>query len=134
MRIALTILVASTIWCSAQPLPQRTALFRWDAPTNMADVIAYELQWGPQDKDQVAVWQTEYEVWDFPYTFGREVTVKSISASSGSEPVGIIVYNVMATLEESRDGLTWTTLGQAHNFIGELETKSSMMRVKLSTE
>lgn len=131
--IALTILLLSEIWCSAQPLPQRAALFRWDAPTNMADVIAYELQWGEQDKDTVPLYQLEYEVWQFPYSFRQEVSVRSLSSMTNSEPTSIIVYNVVASLEESRDGTNWTAL-QSHNFIGEMETRSTMMRVKLSTE
>jgi hypothetical protein len=132
MRIALTILLASTIWCGAQPIP-RAARFAWAAPTNTADVIAYELQWGPQDKATVPLYQLGYEVQSFPYAFRQEVSVRSLSAMTNSEPTSIIVYNLIATLEESRDGATWTAL-QSHNFIGELETRTSMMRVKLSTE
>lgn len=99
----------------------------------MADIIAYELQWGPQDKDQVPVFQREYEVWNFPYSFRQEVSARSVSSMTNSEPISIIVYNIIATLEESRDGSNWTAL-QSHNFIGELETQSTMLRVKLTTE
>lgn len=133
MRIALTILLASTTWCGAQPLPQRAALFRWDAPRDMAGIIAYELQWGPQSKDRVPVWQLEYEVWDFPYTFAQPVTVKSISASAESEPVEIIVYQVAATLLVSLDATNWTPL-ETKTFTGEIASKSAMFRVKLTTE
>ncbi len=132
MRLALSTWLLSLAWCSAQPMP-RAATFRWDAPTNMADIIAYELQWGEQDKDQVPIYQLDYEVWNFPYTFKQEVTVKSISASSASEPTGIIIYNLVATLEESRDGVSWASLA-THNWIGERDGKAIMLRVKLSTE
>lgn len=118
--------------CFAQPIP-RAATFRWDAPTNMADIISYELQWGEQDKQQVPVFQREYEVWDFPFSFRQEVSVRSVSSMTNSEPTTIIIYNVLATLEESRNGTDWTSLA-THNWIGERDGRAVMLRVKLSTE
>lgn len=128
MRIALTILLMSTIWCRAQPVPKPIG-FAWDAPTDISDVIGYEFQWGPQDSAQLPLHQTVYAVPNFPLDFNRRVTVSSVSSMTNSDPAELHVYNLLAHVEESTDGNTWTTL-QTLPLTGERQPRS-LLRVRL---
>jgi len=130
MRVALTILLASTIWCSAQPMP-RAATFRWDAPQSLTDAIGYELQWGPQQTAQLPLHITEYTVENFPLGFSQPVTVRTMGFNTNSEPVEIRILNVIANFEENA-GSGWAIVETARVM---REVKSNaMIRVRLSTQ
>ena len=131
MKNLLIISQLLAITSSAQPIPRPVA-FAWDAPTDMADVIGYEFQWGPQDSAQVPLHQTIYTVPNFPIDFNRGVSVVSLSATTNSEPAELNVYNLLAHVEESTDGAAWTTL-QTLPLTGERQPRS-LIRVRLDTK
>ena len=127
----LLLCVSASLRLSAQPLPQRAATFRWDAPASLVDAISYELQWGPQDTAQLPLHITEYTVENFPLAFRQTVAVRTMGFNTNSDPVEIAIYNLRATLEESTNGATWEPL-QTFALTGERKP-SSMLRIKLAT-
>jgi len=113
----------------AQPMP---TTFAWDAPSNPAGIIAYELEWGPQDSAQVPVHETQFTVQILPLDFNRTVSVRSVSSTSNSEPTTINVYNVVAYLEETEDFTNWNVI-KSVQMTGERKPRS-FLRVRLDTQ
>lgn len=121
MKLAaiIALVLTAIAGAKAQPAYPRPVGFTWDAPTDTADVIAYQLKWG--DPDQTAVvplQQTVYQVPKFPLAFGREVTVRSITDTTNSEPSTLYVYAVAAILEMRADGTDWLPVATNY-YLGE---------------
>lgn len=128
---ALTIFLLSAIWCAAQPIPQAVT-FGWDKPSDMAGIVAYELQWG----SGFAVLNTNllrYTVNNLPLGFTNEVSIKSIGASGlNSDPVTIQVFNVVINLEQNfGDG--WKVLTNMPVTI-QIDKAHSLFRVRIDTK
>lgn len=128
--IAIALLLIGIAGAKAQPAYPRPVGFAWDAPTNTADVIAYQLQWGdPEQSAVVPPQQTVYQVPKFPLAFGREVTVRSITDTTNSEPSTLYVYAVAAILEMRADGTDWLPVATNY-YLGERPPRA-WFRVRL---
>ena len=131
------ILLAILAWigfglsASAQPALPKPLVFEWDAPTNMAGIIGWKFQFGDLTMVDLPIYQALYQVDDAPLMLHAPVSVYSSSSSTNSEPTTIYVFNVLAHLEESGDGVSWT-VAQTTQWSGE-KSSNTMFRVRLET-
>lgn len=130
MRILSSLLLA-TISCFAQPVPQPVT-FGWDRPSDMAGIVAYELQWG----SGFAVLNTNilsYSVSNLPLGFTNEVSIRSLGASGlNSDLVTIQVFNVVINLEQNfGDG--WKVLTNMPVTI-QVDKAHALFRARIDTK
>lgn len=116
------------IAAAAQPIPKPVG-FAWDAPTNAANVIGYELQWGTGFA-QLPTNIFEYTPANFPLAFKQEVGVLSLGPNgSVSVTNKIWVANYIAYHEETEDGTNWTVKKEEQ--ITYERKSNSMIRVRI---
>lgn len=118
------------IAAAAQPIPKPVG-FAWDAPTNAANVIGYELQWGTGFA-QLPTNITEYTVPNLPLSHNQPVSVSSVGITQNSTPTTINVYNLVAYLEETEDFTNWNVI-KSVQITGERKPRS-FLRVRLDTQ
>lgn len=130
MRI-LSSLLLTALSCLSQPVPQAVT-FGWDRPSDMAGIVAYELQWG----SGFAVLNTNllrYTVNNLPLGFTNEVSIRSIGASGlNSDSVTIQVFNVVINLEQNfGDG--WKVLTNMPVTV-QIDKAHSLFRARIDTK
>ncbi len=109
----------------AQPVP-RAVSFAWDAPSDMAGIVAYQLQWGASTA-LLNLNRSNYTVEGFPVGTNTKVGIRSAAANGElSEETAIRIYHVRAVLEESPG---WRPV--ATNLFTREITTNALYRVRL---
>ncbi len=112
----------------AQPLP---ITFKWDAPTNMSNVVGYQFYW-PSGFAQLPINITDFSVPNLPYSFNLETGVFSLGSNGTvSDTNKLFVANIVANIELSTNGVDWETKWSQQVTFERPE--SAMIRVRLTT-
>lgn len=121
-----------TLSLAAQPSLPKPVSFTWDAPTNMANVIGYELQWGTGFA-QLSTNILEFTAPNFPLAFKQEVGVLSLAANGPHSITNKIwVANYIAYHEESIDGgVTWTVKKEEQTTFERSSNSLIMVRLEI---
>ncbi len=121
------VLLIPSLVC-AQPLP---TTFRWDAPTNMVNVVGYQFYW-PSGFAQLPINITDFSVPNLPYNFNLETGVFSLGGNGTvSDTNKLFVANVIANIELSTNGVDWETKWSQQVTFERPE--KAMIRVRLAT-
>ncbi len=112
----------------AQPLP---TTFKWDAPSNMANVVGYQFYW-PSGFAQLPINITDFSVPNLPYSFNLETGVFSLGGNGTvSDTNKLFVANIIANIELSTNGIDWETKWSQQVTFERPPT--AMIRVRLAT-
>ncbi len=124
---ALLLSIFYAVCAVAQPVPHAVS-FAWDAPTDMAGLVAYRLQWGPSFA-VLNLNRSNYTVEGFPIATNQRVSIRSVAAGGEmSDETAIRIFHISAVLEES-GGTSWRPVATNH-FTREITT-NALFRVRL---